>query len=108
MGAITPSLTEFKYIQLDPQGRPIIAGTKTKVIEVVMAQMAHGWSPEEIHFQYPYLSMGQIHSALAYYWDRKEELDAAIESSYQYAKAMRRQAGPSQLAVRLRAQGLLR
>src|SRR6185503_18329366 len=99
---IAPVSTEFKHVQIDAQGRPIIVGTKTKIIEVVMAQMAHGWSPEEIHFQYPYLSMGQIHSALAYYWDHKVELDAAIERSYEYAETMRRQAGPSKLAARLR------
>jgi uncharacterized protein (DUF433 family) len=40
-----------------------------KVIELVREQDAYGWSPEELHFQHPYLSLGQIHSALAYYWD---------------------------------------
>ena len=38
-----------------------------------------GWSPEELAFQHPYLTLGQIHSALAYYWDHQEELDHDIE-----------------------------
>ncbi len=28
--------------------------------------MAYGWSPEEMHFQHPDLTLGQIYSALAY------------------------------------------
>jgi uncharacterized protein (DUF433 family) len=40
-----------------------------KVVKLVTAQMAHGWSPEELVFQFPFLTLGQVHSALAYYWD---------------------------------------
>ena len=85
----------------------MIDGTTMKVVELVMAQMAHGWSPEELHFQYPHLSMSQIHSALAYYWDHKETLDEDIERRERYAEEMRQEAGPSPLAKRLREQGLL-
>jgi hypothetical protein len=52
---------------------------------VVAEVMAYGWSPEELHFQHPYLSMGQIHSALAYYWDHEEEINQQIEDDFQYA-----------------------
>jgi hypothetical protein len=51
--------------------------------------------------------MSQIHSALAYYWEHKEMLDADIERREGYAEAMRQEAGPSPLAKRLREQGLL-
>ncbi|NJN91909.1 MAG: hypothetical protein HC840_11920 [Leptolyngbyaceae cyanobacterium RM2_2_4] len=47
--------TEYKYIQLDEQQVPYIAGTAMKVIELVEAQRAYGWSPEEIHIQHRYL-----------------------------------------------------
>jgi len=39
-----------------------------KVVESVVEQQAYGWSPEELRFQHPYMTLGQIHSALAYYW----------------------------------------
>jgi uncharacterized protein (DUF433 family) len=103
---LLPTVT-YEHIQLDADGAPFIAGTTMKVIEVVMAQMAHGWSPEELHFQHPYLTLGQIYSALAYYWDHKTELDADIERRWQWAEQARQQAGPSPLAAKLRAQGLL-
>ena len=78
-----------------------------KVIELVMAQKAHGWSPEELHFQHPYLSMSQIYSALAYYWEHKEALDADIEKRFNDAEQLRQEAGPSPLAERLRQEGLI-
>ncbi|OGQ79996.1 MAG: hypothetical protein A2289_01440 [Deltaproteobacteria bacterium RIFOXYA12_FULL_58_15] len=42
-----------------------------KVIVLVLEKSAYGWSPEELHFQHPYLTMGQIYSALSYYWDHQ-------------------------------------
>ena len=78
-----------------------------KVVQLVMAQLANGWSPEELHFQYPYLTLGQIYSALAYYWDHKAALAADIERRQQLAERARQESGPSPLAARLRAQGLL-
>src|SRR5438552_13953286 len=55
------TMTTYEHVQLDVSGVPIIVGTNMKVVELVMAQLAHGWSPEELHFQHPYLSLGQIH-----------------------------------------------
>jgi hypothetical protein len=61
-----------------------------------------------LQFQHPYLTMSQIHSALAYYWDNKEELDADIKRREEYAEKFRREAGESPFVARLRAQGLLK
>jgi hypothetical protein len=47
------------------------------------------WSPEEIHFQHPHLSLAQIHSALAYYYENKNDLDAEIERQSQEAEALK-------------------
>ncbi len=100
--------TTYEHVQIDANGIPVIKGTTMKVVELVMAQIAYGWSPEEFHLQHPYLTLGQIHSALAYYWDHKEELDTDIERRWQIAEQARQQAGPSALAARIRAQGLLK
>lgn len=100
--------TEYKHIVLDEQARPLIEGTTMKVIEVVMAQLAHGWTPEEIQINHRYLSMSQIHAALAYYWEHKAELDAVIAADYQVAESMRHSAGESPFVSRLKAQGILK
>jgi len=107
MSTITLPTTTYEHVELDESGTPVISGTTMKVIELVMAQMAYGWSPEELHFQHPYLTLGQIYSALAYYWDHKEALDAEIERRWQWAERARREVGPSPLVAKLRAQGLL-
>ena len=73
--------TPYEHIVLDENGIPLVDGTNLKVTELIVEQSAHGWSPEELHFQHPYLSLGQIHSALAYYWDHRDELDHNIEGS---------------------------
>jgi len=50
--------------------------------------------------------MGQIHSALAYYWDHQEEINRQIEAELQYVDQMRRRLGDSPLLARLKADGL--
>lgn len=71
--------TAYEHAVLNENKVPIIAGTNMKIIELILEKNAYGWSPEELHLQHPYLTLGQIHSALAYYWDHREELDKDIE-----------------------------
>ena len=101
-------VTAYEHIVINEAGVPLIEGTTTKVIELVLDVLAYGWSPDELQFQHPYLTLGQIHSALAYYWDHKEELDRDIERRIECVEEIRREVGPSQLVERLKAKGLLR
>ncbi len=96
--------TRYEHVVLDRQNVPIIAGTTMKVIELALERLAYGWSPEELHFQHPYLSLGQIYSALAYYWDHREEMDRDIERRLQRVQQIGRAMGPSPLVARLKAQ----
>ena len=66
------------YIEIDDNQVAWVADTKVKVIEVALDKLAHGSSPEEIHFQHPHLSMAQIHAALSYYYTHREELENQI------------------------------
>jgi uncharacterized protein (DUF433 family) len=99
--------TGYEHILITEQGVPVIDSTHTKVIEIVLESMSYGWSPEELHFQHTYLSLGQIYSALAYYWDHKEQLDQDIEQRLQQADKMRKTLGQPPLADKLKAQGLI-
>jgi uncharacterized protein (DUF433 family) len=105
--ATSSTTTAYEHIRLDDKGVAFIEGTTVKVVELVMAQKAYGWSPEELHFEHPYLTMSQIHSALAYYWEHKEELEADIQRRGEYVEQLRKEAGPSPLAARFRGQGLV-
>ena len=105
--AISSVETRYEHISLDRAGVPFIVGTTMKVVEIVVGRIAHGWSPEELHFQYPHLSLGQIYSALAYYSDNQEELDRDIERRLEQADRLERFAISSPLVTRLQSQGKL-
>jgi uncharacterized protein (DUF433 family) len=94
--------TRYEHVVLDDTGVAYVGGTGMKVIELVNSWQAYGWSPEELHFQYPQLSLGQIHSALAYYWDHQAALDTAIRSQLTEVDALRRSTPPVPLAARVR------
>lgn len=100
------SETRYEHIMLDENQVPTIAGTMMKVIELVLDHVAYGWSPEELHFQHPYLTMGQIYSALAYYWDHKVELDQDIERRRQFIDQVQQTTKPPPLVERLKAKRL--
>jgi len=95
------------HIRFDERGVPWIDDSNTKVLEVALDMIAHGWSPEEIHFQHPHLTLAQIHAALAYYYDHKGEMDAQIQHSLQNAERLREQAPESPIRKRLREMGKL-
>jgi uncharacterized protein (DUF433 family) len=99
--------TEYKHIILNEANVPVIAGTTMKVVELVLEKTAYGWSPEELHFQHPYLTLGQICSALAYYWDHQPELDQDIQRRLATVDRMQQTAGPAPLVARLKAEGLI-
>jgi uncharacterized protein (DUF433 family) len=99
--------TATAHIWLDNRGVAWIDQTNTKVIEVALDMIAHGWSPEEIHFQHPHLSLAQIHAALGFYYDHREELETQVQRSLREIEALRTQAGESPLQKRLRETGAL-
>ncbi len=103
----TPTTIPTAHIRLDARGVAWIDDTNTKVSEVAQDMIAHGWSPEEIHFQHPHLSLAQIHAALGFYFDHKSEMDAAMQESLRQADQLREQADDSPLRKRLREMGKL-
>src|SRR5262249_29388237 len=78
---------------LDENGVPALARTNTKVAELIAQVQAHGLSPEELCYQLPHLSLGEIYSALAYYWDHKEEVDRDLERRANLVQELRRELG---------------
>ena len=104
---MTYSATDYKHIQLDDNHVPIITDTTMKVVELITSHLTYGWSPEELHFQYPHIALGKIYSALAYYWDHQEALDDDMKRRLDEVENSRRQAPPSQVAQRLKERGII-
>ena len=84
--------TATAHIVLDERGIAWIDDTNTKVIEVVLDHTAYGWSADEIHRQYPYLYLAQIHSALAYYFDHQQDIDDEIQRQREEYEELRAKA----------------
>lgn len=93
------------HILLDDQGRAWIAGTNTKVIEIVLDKVSFGWSAEEMHRQHPHLPLAKIQAALSYYFDHQVELDAQIEAQVRQFDQARKAAGTSPAVEKLRKSG---
>ena len=51
VGTMTLTKTEYKYVELNQDNVPIIAGTTMKVVELVEAQIAYSWSPAELNHE---------------------------------------------------------
>ncbi len=58
-------------------GKPCIAGTRVRVINIVI-DYQNGKTPEEIAQERTHLTLAQIYSALAYYHANKAEIEQEI------------------------------
>lgn len=61
-------------------GKPIIRGTRITV-RLLATLNRGGATPEEIIRAYPHLELAQVHDALSYYFDHRQEIDQEIENS---------------------------
>jgi uncharacterized protein (DUF433 family) len=105
---IRMSATEISsHIRLDERGVAWIDQTRVKVIEVAMDWLANRSSAEEMHLQYPHLSVAQIHAALAFYHDHKEDFDKAIAEGLARTDKMAKESLDSPGRRKLRALGLI-
>ena|ERR1051325_2018399 len=76
MSALTVPVPSLVYE--DEQGTARVTGVKTPVKMIALDHIVRGYSPAEIHFQYPYLSLAQIHAALSYYFEHQDRIEAEI------------------------------
>lgn len=97
----------YAHITIDERGEPIISGTRTKVRMVALDRLSHGWDADEIQFNHPHLTLGQIHSALAYYYDHQDEMDRDIQRRLDRVDELRAAQQESPGRRKLRERGLL-
>lgn len=94
--------TTYHHISLDSDGEAVVTDSNTKVSQIVGEIQAHGLSPEELCWQLPHLSLSGVHSALAYYWDHRDQIDREIERRHQKAETIRLELGQPPVVERLR------
>ena len=71
-------------------GKPIVAGTRIKVEQIVVEYDRLGWSPDEIIQAHPHLSLAQVHDALSYYYENAAEINAALREGETFVSEMRK------------------
>ncbi len=82
-------------------GKPRIDGRRITVSDIAIMHLKMGYSVDEIASEYD-LTLADIHAALAYYFDHRDEIEREIQEERDFAEAFRKQ-NPSLLQARLRA-----
>jgi len=72
-------MTEIVRDEDHSRGAPTIEGTGIRVIDVAKAYEHSDYDPDEITQLYPGLSLGDVHTALAYYYDHIDEFRSESE-----------------------------
>lgn len=94
----------YPHLAIDANGRPVVAGTRYKVLHLAGEHYHHGWSAEELLDQHPDLRPEQIYAALTYFYDHR---DAMIQEMWEAELATAEFPGrrPSRATLRERLAG---
>jgi uncharacterized protein (DUF433 family) len=71
-------------------GSPIIGGTRTRVIDIAIEYELLGHSPDAIISSHPYLNLFQVHDALSFYYENRDELDEKAEQDQEFIARLKK------------------
>jgi len=71
-------------------GQPRIAGTRIKVQHIVLEYERLAWTPDQICDAHPGLTLADVHAAITYYYDHKNEIDSTIQKDEEFVNRLRR------------------
>ena len=83
-------------------GKPCIVGSRIRVQDIYVWHEIQGRSPVDIVGEYPELSLADVHAAIAYYFDNREQIERDIadeNAAYETLKA----SSPSKVTQRREA-----
>ncbi len=72
----------------DGEPRAYVVGSRVRVQDIVSDHERHGLSPEQIIREHPHLTLAQVHAALAYYFDHREEVLQQMKADEDFARAL--------------------
>jgi uncharacterized protein (DUF433 family) len=70
-------------------GKACVAGTRVRVMDIVIWHEHLGWSADEIVLQIPAVTLSGVYAALAYYFDHREEIEEDIRLNDEIAEKFR-------------------
>jgi hypothetical protein len=102
------TISVYPHIVKDP-GVParLESHPRTRVAMIAVDYLARGLSAEEIVAHYSYLTLSEVHAAMAYYHDHREEIDAEIADELRELEDSANANSQSPVWQKLRAKGLV-
>jgi uncharacterized protein (DUF433 family) len=80
---MTPTITAM----VDHQGK--VKGTRIRALDIGLEFEYLGKSPDEIVRAHPHLSLAQVHSALAYFYEHIQEMREKIKSDEAFVEKLK-------------------
>jgi hypothetical protein len=78
---------------------------RIRVAQIVADYTARNWSPDEICRNYPHLTPAEVHAAMLYYYDHREEIDTELRRDWQEYLEAQSASTESPAVARLRSHG---
>jgi len=75
---------------------------RTRVTMIVADYLWRGWSAEEIARQYSYLTLAEVHAAMIYYFDHRQEIEDELVAEYHEVEEWKKAHPTPPLLVRLK------
>ena len=79
------------YIVADKRvcnGSPVVKGTRTRVVDIAIEYEYLNHTPDEIINAHPHLKLEQVHDALSYYYENRNQLDQKIKKDKQFIQQL--------------------
>src|SRR5262245_48999807 len=77
-------MTTYPHVEVDRgicAGQPHISGTRITVSMIAREVERLRLSADEVVAAHPHLTLGQVHGALAYFYDHRHELETAMREA---------------------------
>ncbi len=91
------------YIAVDKKirgGEPVISQTGVRVLDIAIRYEIMGMSPDDIIIALPHLNLAQIHDALSYYYEHKDDMDRKWKEALKDTETLRK-TSPSALEKKI-------
>jgi uncharacterized protein (DUF433 family) len=70
-------------------GQPRIVDTRLKVQLIALEYDRLGWPPDQICDAHPGITLAQVHAAISYYYDHKDDIDRTIREDQEFAERLK-------------------
>jgi uncharacterized protein (DUF433 family) len=102
------TITTYPHIVKEPDSPARLeTHPRTRVAMIVMDYVGRGLGPEDIVRHYPYLTLAEVHAAMTYYHDHRDEIDGEIQIELDLLEKNRDANSRSPIWQKLKAQGVI-